>query len=85
MLRKGFKTNRFKNLYKMQEGNEIYIYYSGMKYVYILNNIYDVNKTGEVEIKRDFNKNTLTLITCTKDSDTKQTIYISYLKNTEQY
>lgn len=75
----------FKNLYKMQEGNEIYIYYSGIKYVYILNNIYDVNKTGEVEIKRDFNKNTLTLITCTKDSDTKQTIYISYLKNTEQY
>ena len=75
----------FKNLYKMQEGNEIYIYYSGIKYVYILNNIYDVNKTGEVEIKRDFNKNTLTLITCTKDSDTKQTIYISYLKNNERY
>lgn len=75
----------FKNLYKMQEGNEIYIYYSGIKYVYILNNIYDVNKTGEVEIKRDPNKNTLTLITCTKNSDTKQTVYISYLKNTEQY
>ena len=43
----------FKNLYKMQEGNKIYIYYSGIKYVYVLNNIYDVNKTGEVEIKRD--------------------------------
>lgn len=75
----------FKNLYKMQEGNEIYIYYSGIKYVYVLNNIYDVNKTGEVEIKRDPNKNTLTLITCTKDSDTKQTVYITYLKNKEQY
>ena len=51
----------------------------------MLNNIYDVNKTGEVEIKRDPNKNTLTLITCTKDSDTKQTVYITYLKNKEQY
>lgn len=75
----------FKNLYKMQEGNEIYIYYSGIKYVYVLNNIYDVNKTGEVDIKRDPNKNTLTLITCTKNSKTKQTVYVSYLKNTEQY
>ena len=75
----------FKNLYKIQEGNEIYIYYSGIKYIYVLNNVYDVNKTGEVEIKRDFNKNTLTLITCTRNSNTKQTVYISYLKNSEQY
>ena len=75
----------FKNLYKMQEGNEIYLYYSGIKYVYVLNNIYDVNKTGEVEIKRDPNQNTLTLITCTRNSDTKQTVYIAYLKNKEQY
>ncbi len=75
----------FKNLYKMQEGNEIYIYYSGTKYVYVLNNIYDVNKTGEVEIKRDPNQNALTLITCTRNSNTKQTVYIAYLKNKEQY
>lgn len=75
----------FKNLYKMQEGDEIYIYYSGIKYGYVLNNIYDVNKTGEVEIKRDPNQNALTLITCTRNSETKQTVYIAYLKNTEQY
>ena len=48
-------------------------------------NIYNVPKTGQVEVKRDFDKTTLTLITCTKNSKTEQTVYVFelYAKNGE--
>lgn len=75
----------FKDLYKLKKGNKIYVYYSGMKYEYVLDNIYNVNKTGEVKIQRNPKRNTLTLITCTKDSNTEQTVYVNYLEKVEQY
>ena len=42
-------------------------------------NIYYEKKTGTVRILRDKNKTTLTLITCTKDDEAHQTIYIAEL------
>lgn len=75
----------FKNLYKLKTGAKVYIYYSGIKYEYILDNIYNVKKTGKVKIQRNSNKSTLTLITCTKNNDTEQTIYINYLNSKEKY
>lgn len=69
----------FAYLYKMKIGNYIYITYNGVKYKYKLVNIYDVAKTGSVTIVRNYDKTTLTLITCTKDDSTKQTIYIAEL------
>lgn len=75
----------FKNLYKLRKGAKVYIYYSGIKYEYILDNIYNVKKTGKVKIQRNSNKNTLTLITCTQNNDTEQTVYISYLNAKEKY
>ena len=36
-----------------------------------------------IKIYRNENKNTMTLITCTKDDDTKQTIYILELDSVE--
>ena len=36
----------------------------------------EVEKDGTVAIYRDYNKNCLTLITCTRNSNTKQTVYI---------
>ena len=41
--------------------------------------IYYEKKTGTVRILRDKNKTTLTLITCTKDDEAHQTIYIAEL------
>ena len=41
------------------------------------------SKDGDVTIYRDTSRSTLTMITCTKDDDTKQTIYISYLQKVE--
>lgn len=70
----------FKNLYKLNKGDLATIKYKGKTYVYKIVNIYNDTKDGDVMIYRNKNKTTLTLITCTKDDDTKQTIYIAELQ-----
>ena len=75
----------FKNLYKLEIGDYAYIYYNGIKYQYQIVNIYNVEKTGKVAIYRNNSATVLTLITCTKDSETEQTVYILELKNKEEY
>lgn len=66
----------FKNLYKLKKGDKASVSYKGKKYNYEIVKIYEVNKDGTVAIYRDYSKNTMTLITCTRNSDTKQTVYI---------
>ena len=67
----------FRNLYKLDIGDEIVIYYNNYKYVYTVDKKYEVVKTGKVSIKRDKSKRTITLITC-KGAD-KQLVVIGYL------
>ena len=74
----------FDKLYKLSIGDKASINYSGNKYNYELKNIYNVAKTGTVEVKRDPTKTVLTLITCTHGSDTEQTVYIFELTNKEK-
>lgn len=69
----------FAYLYKLNVGDFAYVTYGGTKYKYQIVNIYNVPKTGSVTIVRNMSKTTLTLITCTKDSDTEQTVYIAEL------
>lgn len=66
----------FAYLYKLKEGDYAYITYNGERYSYELVKIENLPKTGTLELNRP-NKSTkeLTLITCTKDSDTEQTVY----------
>lgn len=71
----------FAKLYKLKQGDKAYISYKGKEYKYEIVKIYDVKKDGTVAIYRDYSKNTLTLITCTRNSDTKQTVYILELSN----
>ena len=66
----------FAYLYKLELGNLAYITYQGNQYTYQLVNRYDVPKIGVVSIKRDYTKTCLTLITCTKDNDSLQTVYV---------
>ena len=66
----------FKNLYKLKKGDEAKIYYKGYVYTYKIVNIYNVPKVGKVKIVRDVYKSCLTLITCTHNSKTEQTVYI---------
>ena len=69
----------FKDLYKLKEDSLIYLYYDGYKYIYKLNNYYDTDKDGKVEIIRNRYKTTITLITCKKGIKDKQTVFIGYL------
>lgn len=75
----------FKKLSNLTTGSLINIYYQGTKYIYKLNNYYEIDKTGEANITRDKTTTTLTLITCKDNSDTKQVVYIAYLISTETY
>lgn len=78
-----YNNSYFANLYKLEKEDTIIIHYDGKKYTYKITNIYIEEKTGTVRILRNKNKTTLTLITCTKDDDYHQTIYISELINIE--
>lgn len=69
----------FAYLYRLSVGDYAYVTYQGTKYKYQIVNIYDVEKNGNVEIIRSYNKTTLTLVTCTKDNDSSQTVYIAEL------
>lgn len=66
----------FAYLYRLNIGDMAYVTYGGVKYKYQIVNIYNIPKTGKATITRNMDKTCLTLITCTKDSDTEQTIYI---------
>ena len=71
----------FAYLYLLNTGDNVYITYNGVKYHYRIVNIYYVEKNGMVLITRNLDKTSLTLITCTKDDDTSQTVYIAELVN----
>ena len=71
----------FDKLYKLSKGDIAYLTYNSVKYTYKIVDIYEVEKDGTVAIYRDYKKKTLTLITCTRNSDTKQTVYILEQQN----
>ena len=73
----------FDSLYKLSNGDIAYINYNNVKYSYELVKSYEVEKDGTVAIYKDSNKSGLVLITCTRNSNTKQTVYIFDLINKE--
>lgn len=66
----------FNYLYRLNIGNSAYVTYKGKKYQYKLVNVYTVPKVGSVTIVRNYDKTTLTLITCTNNDSTSQSVYI---------
>ncbi len=66
----------FAYLWMLSIGDHAYVTYNGRKYDYQIVNIYNVEKNGVAVIHRNKERTTLTLITCTKDNDFSQTIYI---------
>lgn len=71
----------FNDLYKLKTGDTAEISYKGKKYTYKIVNIYKQEKTGKIAIYRNYDKTTLTLITCTNFDKATQTIYIAELQN----
>lgn len=74
----------FNDLYKLTNGDIAIVTYKGKKYTYQIVNIYKQPKTGSIAIYRDYEKTTLTLITCTNWDSTSQTVYIAELVNVEK-
>jgi len=69
----------FAYLYRLNVGDYVYVTYNGYRYQYQIVNIYEVAKNGTVKIQRNYDRTTLTMITCTKNNDYAQTVYISEL------
>jgi len=67
----------FKNLNKLQIGDEIILYFNQTKYTYKVRNIYEEKKDGDIEIRKNPNTTTLTLTTCKPKEKDKQLILIS--------
>ena len=74
-----YNNSYFNTLYKLVLNDTINLYYKNSTYTYQIAKIYNVPKTGTAKILRNKNKSVLTLITCTKDDEAHQTIYIAEL------
>lgn len=75
----------FKNLYKLSTGDYAYIYYNNKKYTYKITYIYNQAKTGTINVYRPYGETTLMLITCTKNDESSQTVYVAVLESQEAY
>lgn len=73
----------FRNLYQLAVTDIAKVEFQNKTYTYQITKIYEQQKTGRIAIYRDYDKTTLTLVTCTKDNDEKQTVYILELINVE--
>ena len=73
----------FNDLYKLKVNDTATVSYKGYVYTYKIKKIYKQKKTGVIGIDRDFNKTTLTLVTCTNNDNKSQTIYIAELVKKE--
>jgi LPXTG-site transpeptidase (sortase) family protein len=73
----------FNDLYKLKKGDVAVVTYKGYKYTYKIVNIYKQKKVGKIAIYRNYEKTTLTLITCTNYDSKTQTIYIAELVKRE--
>lgn len=75
----------FKDISKMNKDDLIYVYYQHKKYIYYYSHYYEVNKNGSINIIRDLNKTTITLITCKDNTTDKQLVFIGYLIDVIDY
>lgn len=73
----------FRDLYQLSNDDYAYVHYNNSKYIYKLSKIYTQPKVGRLSIYTKKNTSNLTLITCTKDDNSTQTVYILDLVNVE--
>lgn len=69
----------FKNLVKLNNGAEAKIFYNGKTYIYNLTKSYEVEKTGKIELYKNKDRQTLTLITC-KHNTNRQIVFVFELE-----
>ncbi len=73
----------FNDLHKLEKGDETYIYYKGVKYIYKIIDKYAENKDGTIEINSN-KRPLLVLTTCSQEDKTKQIVVLAELVNKNQ-
>lgn len=74
----------FKDLNKVNLNDEVYVYYDGVKYKYLITDKYEIKKTGNVNVAIPSQKKLITLITCINGTD-KQIVLTGELMSGENY
>lgn len=75
----------FKDLHLISIGDSTYVNYQGIRYQYKITKKYYQPRIGKIGIFRDYDKTSLTLITCTVGDKSKQTVFIAELVNSQAY
>lgn len=75
----------FNKLYKVEVNDDIYVYYNGTKYHYVITNKYDIEKTGKASVMDSRVNKYITLITCNQQKDGYQIVVIGKLVNEMNY
>ena len=75
------RISYFKNIYKLNNNDDIYIYYQNSKYHYKVINKYDVEMNSNIPLKKIDGKTIITLITCNKNNNKYRTIVVGELVN----
>ena len=74
----------FRNLYKLKENDQIYIYYENTKYIYQVQKYYEETKDGDISIDKN-SESTLVLTTCSQTDKNKQIVIVSKLIDKTNY
>lgn len=74
----------FRNLYKLKENDQIYIYYENIKYIYQIQKYYEETKDGDISIDKN-SESTLVLTTCSQTDKNKQIVIVSKLIDKTDY
>lgn len=75
----------FNKLNKVNNGDEVYVYYNNIKYIYKIVNSYTEVKDGDITIHRNNNKTTIVLTTCSREQKGYQLILIGELVDKKTY
>lgn len=75
----------FKNLYKLNANDLIFIYYQNIKYVYKITSVESQEKKGSIEISKVKEKTELVLTTCDSINKNRQIVIRSELIDKQHY
>lgn len=73
------RVSYFRNIYKLKNGNDIYIYYNNQQYTYRVIRQYDVAMTDSTPLNKMKDNTIITLITCKSGNNKYRTIIVGEL------
>ena len=79
-------TSNVRNLIdKLEKNDDIYVYYEGIKYHYVVDSKYNIEKTGKAKIINSSENKYITLITCNQKEKGYQVVVIGTIKDSTSY